>query len=83
MPCPVCQHNQTAIIDRTLLAQAGHRSHDNLPQAFQAMTENRQSLKVNLFAPCPEPEPEPDHPPGLSFETHNRESENPVTQGDS
>jgi hypothetical protein len=23
MPCPVCQHNQTAVIDRALLADAG------------------------------------------------------------
>jgi hypothetical protein len=33
---------------------------DNLlPNAFQALTETRQTLKVNLFAACPEPEPEP------------------------
>ena len=32
---------------------------DNLlPDAFQALSATRQSLKVNLFAPCPEPEPE-------------------------
>jgi hypothetical protein len=181
MPCPVCQHNQTNIIDRALLAgadpttlsrtygfspsalsrhqerltqkmaQAGQRFHDNLrqglfckltqvmemvlfvvreaktggdfkfflqasreftriiglmhkmaadlhldpefiyclmaspqwdlqeesllPRPYQAMTENRQSLKVNLFAPCPEPEPEPDHPPGRPLETRNQKLE--------
>jgi hypothetical protein len=31
-----------------------------LPQAIQALNHNRQSLKLNLFAPCPEPEPVPD-----------------------
>jgi hypothetical protein len=36
-----------------------------LPSALQAMTENRQTLKINLFAPCPEPGPEMDHAPGL------------------
>ena len=30
-----------------------------LPNAFQALAGTRQTLKVNLFAPCPEPEPEP------------------------
>ena len=188
MPCPVCQHNQTNIIDRALLAgadpaslsrtygfspeamqrhqkrlnqkmaQAGRRFHDNLrqglfckltqvmemvlyvvreaksggdfkfflqasreftriislmhkmaaqlhldpefiyclmaspqwdlqeesllPQPFQAMTENRQSLKVNLFAPCPEPEPEPDQPPGRSLETRNQNLETPDLESD-
>jgi hypothetical protein len=27
-----------------------------LPYAYQAMSQIRQSLKVNLFAPCPDPE---------------------------
>ncbi len=28
-----------------------------LPNAFQALSDTRQTLAVNLFAPCPEPEP--------------------------
>ena len=40
---------------------------DNLlPDAFQALSATRQSLKVNLFAPCPEPEPEIDPGSGSS-----------------
>jgi hypothetical protein len=31
-----------------------------LPNAFQALADTRQTLALNLFAPCPEPEPEPD-----------------------
>jgi hypothetical protein len=45
---------------------------DNLlPSSFQALSKTRQSLKVNLFAPCPEPEPavipekNQSSPPGL------------------
>ena len=36
-----------------------------LPHAFQALSKTRQTLKVNLFSPCPEtaPESEPDHQP--------------------
>jgi hypothetical protein len=30
-----------------------------LPNAFPAMSQSRQTMKQNLFAPCPEPEPEP------------------------
>jgi hypothetical protein len=34
---------------------------DNLlPAAFQALADTRQSLKVNLFAPCPDPVPDLD-----------------------
>jgi hypothetical protein len=29
-----------------------------LPNSFQALSATRQTLAVNLFAPCPEPEPE-------------------------
>ena len=29
-----------------------------LPYAFQALSRTRQTLKVNLFEPCPEPEPQ-------------------------
>jgi hypothetical protein len=37
---------------------------DNLlPNAFQTLAATRQTLKVNLFASCPEPEPEPDPVP--------------------
>ena len=33
---------------------------DNLlPNAFQTLAATRQTLKVNLFAACPEPEPDP------------------------
>ena len=31
-----------------------------LPYAYQALSKTRQTLKVNLFAPCPEPPPEPE-----------------------
>ena len=39
-----------------------------LPNSFQALSDTRQTLAVNLFAPCPEPEPEtiPDNDPGVS-----------------
>ncbi len=33
-----------------------------LPYAFQALSRTRQTLKVNLFAPCPEPEPQVPEP---------------------
>ncbi len=57
---------------------------DNLlPHAFQALSSTRQTLKVNLFAPCPEPEPESvpataqSSPPG----TQNSKLETPVQTG--
>jgi hypothetical protein len=31
-----------------------------LPEAVQALNKTKQSLKVNLYAPCSEPEPEPE-----------------------
>ncbi len=34
-----------------------------LPAPFQALAKTRQSLKVNLYAPCPEPEPALSSPP--------------------
>ena len=33
-----------------------------LPYAFQALSRTRQTLKVNLFEPCPEPEPQVPEP---------------------
>ena len=33
-----------------------------LPAAFQAFSGTRHTLKVNLFAPCPEPEPQTQEP---------------------
>ena len=33
-----------------------------LPYAFQALSRTRQTLKVNLFAPCPAPEPQVPEP---------------------
>jgi hypothetical protein len=33
-----------------------------LPDAFQALADTRHTLKVNLFAPCPEPEPQVPEP---------------------
>ncbi len=53
---------------------------DNLlPNAFQALSETRQTLKVNLFAACPEPEPEPIPAPAQSspLQIHNSEIRNP------
>ena len=53
---------------------------DNLlPNAFQALSDTRQTLKVNLFAPCPEPEPEPDPVPAQppTTETQNSQPETP------
>jgi hypothetical protein len=46
-----------------------------LPSPFQAMSENRQTLKVDLFAPCPDPalEPEPAAMATLPLETQNPE----------
>ena len=48
-----------------------------LPHAIQAMSDTRHTLKVNLFAPCPEPEPEPAPEPALSSprETQNSKLE--------
>lgn len=44
-----------------------------LPNAFQALSKTRQSLKVNLYAPCPEPDPAsaPDHRPSPTLATPN------------
>jgi hypothetical protein len=53
---------------------------DNLlPNAFQALTETRQTLKVNLFAACPEPEPEPIPAPEQSsqLQIHHSKLETP------
>jgi hypothetical protein len=33
-----------------------------LPDAFQALADARQTLKVNLFEPCPDPEPQVPEP---------------------
>jgi hypothetical protein len=51
-----------------------------LPNSTQALNATRQSLKVNLFAPCPEPEPEPTpepasaHPPTVETCRHQFET---------
>lgn len=52
---------------------------DNLlPAAFEALDKTRQSLKLNLYAHCPEPEPEPDlekaPPPNLETQNVTRET---------
>jgi hypothetical protein len=51
-----------------------------LPVAFQALAKTRQSLKVNLYAPCPEPEPEPnpDQAPHPLLGTTNPEPATPT-----
>jgi hypothetical protein len=48
-----------------------------LPAAFQALAKTRQTLKLNLYAHCPEPEPEParDHMPPSPLGTQNPEPE--------
>ena len=53
-----------------------------LPNSFQALSQTRQTLKVNLYAPCPDPEPEiiPATAPGSPFETHNPKIETPEPQ---
>ena len=33
-----------------------------LPHAFQALSKSRQTMKLNLYAPCPEPEPQVPEP---------------------
>ena len=33
-----------------------------LPHAFQALSRSRQTMKLNLYAPCPEPEPQVPEP---------------------
>jgi len=50
-----------------------------LPYAFPAMSETRQSLKLNLFAPCPEPDPEPvqEPAPGGAVPDSNPKMKNP------
>jgi hypothetical protein len=40
-----------------------------LPAAFQAFAGTRHTLKVNLFAPCPEPEPQTQEPVSNSHVT--------------
>jgi hypothetical protein len=51
---------------------------DNLlPNAFQTLAATRQTLKVNLFAACPEPEPDPVPVQPPTPETQNSTSENP------
>jgi hypothetical protein len=44
-----------------------------LPAAFQALAKTRQTLKVNLYAHCPEPAPESDtdKAPSPTLETRN------------
>jgi hypothetical protein len=53
-----------------------------LPNSFQALSETRQTLKVNLYAPCPDPEPEtiPATAPGFPLATHNSKLETPEPQ---
>ncbi len=53
-----------------------------LPDAFQALSKTRQTLAVNLFAPCPEPEPAPDPEtaPSPPFETPTAPLETPQPQ---
>ena len=50
-----------------------------LPNSFQALAQTRQTLKVNLYAPCPEPAPEttPATAPGSPLETQNSKLETP------
>ncbi len=53
-----------------------------LPNAFQALAQTRQTLAVNLFAPCPEPEAGPDleTAQSSSLETQNPKLETPEPQ---
>jgi hypothetical protein len=48
-----------------------------LPNSFQALSGTRQTLKVNLYAPCPDPEPETIPATAQSFplETQNSKLE--------
>jgi hypothetical protein len=48
-----------------------------LPNSFQALSQTRQTLAVNLFAPCPDPEPEtiPATAQCFPFETQNSKLE--------
>ena len=50
-----------------------------LPNSFQALAQTRQTLKVNLYAPCPEPAPEttPETTAGSPLETQNSKPETP------
>ena len=50
-----------------------------LPNSFQALAQTRQTLKVNLYAPCPEPAPEttPATAAGSPLETQNSKLETP------
>jgi hypothetical protein len=48
-----------------------------LPNAFQALSATRQTLAVNLFAPCPDPEPELIPATGPPLETQNPKLETP------
>ena len=51
---------------------------DNLlPNAFQTLAATRQTLKVNLFAACPEPEPDPVPTQPPTTETQNLAPETP------
>ena len=51
---------------------------DNLlPNAFQTLAATRQTLKVNLFAACPEPEPDPVPAQPPTPEPQNSEPETP------
>ena len=48
-----------------------------LPDAFTSLVQTRETLKTNLFAPCPDPEPEPDPVPAAPLETRRPELETP------
>ena len=63
-----------------LMASAQWDLQDNLlPNAFQTLAGTRQTLKVNLFAACPESGPEtiPATAPGSPLETQNSKLETP------
>jgi hypothetical protein len=50
-----------------------------LPNSFQALAQTRQTLKVNLYAPCPEPalETTPETVVGSPLETQNLKPDTP------
>ncbi len=56
-----------------------------LPNAFQALSATRQTLAVNLFAPCPDPNPEliPEPAQSSPLETQHSKLETPNQTDDS
>ena len=51
-----------------------------LPDAFTSLVQTRETLKTNLFAPCPDPEPESEPVSAVPLETREPKLDTPTPQ---